>query len=145
MPRATVKGLGQKNDNSRKIESILAKKFARLDTVIWMFGSIDTKFSFYKKLCCQDSKIDPESQMIECATSYMTFVHQMHCKYTIPKGGQTIVLGAEPNGCPPCMVYKQCLKYLVIDESRTYKEIISKSSLDFHPDRLRPVFNSRIR
>jgi hypothetical protein len=68
---ATAKGLGQDNANSRIIQDIITRKYANqaIEAVIWMFGTIDCKFSYYYKLCTERTIPDPHQTMIECAAT----------------------------------------------------------------------------
>jgi hypothetical protein len=147
---ATAKGLGQDNKNSQQIWDLLSTKYARLDysAVVWMFGNVDVKFSYYYKLCREwdgklDGKPDPLIVMDQCATAYMRFVMKVHDTFVRTKdpAGKTVVLGAEPNGASPNLFFDQCLKYFVVQDTEENRRRIQESLSQYHPELLRLQFN----
>jgi hypothetical protein len=90
-PGATAKGLGQGNAKSKSIEHTILQKYARtrIQALVWMFGSIDVKFSYYFKLCSGEEMPDPDAIMMSCAVKYMTFVRSMHASTNT----MTVVIG----------------------------------------------------
>ena len=149
---ATAKGLGQNNTNSKHIWDMLSTKYAHVDisAVIWLFGNVDTKFSYYYKLCREwqgtlHDKPDPDSVMEGCAISYMSFVKKVHDSFLSKKGTKTIIIGAEPNGAPPALMFDQCVKYFVAQDTEENRARVTDSIAVHHPDRLRKSFNSTLR
>ena len=142
---ATAKGIGQDNNNSRMIWNIVTHKYSNEspEAIIWMFGSIDCKFSYYYKLCTEHNIPDPQKTMIECATKYIHFVSKVHTFFK-GKGTKTIIIGAEPNGSPPCKTYEQCVHYCVIPETQDNKQKILESIQTTHPDQLRQIYNNTL-
>jgi hypothetical protein len=147
---ATAKGLGQNNKNSQHIWDMLSSKYAHVDfsAVIWMFGNVDAKFSFYYKLCREwcgvpDEKPDPFLVMEQCASTYMQFVKKVHTNFLEPKQRQikTVVIGAEPNGAPPSLLFEQCVKYFVAPDTPVNKNRIEESIMTYHPEVLRKRYN----
>ena len=141
-PGATAKGLGQGNPNSKSIEHIILKKYANtpIHTLVWMFGSIDVKFSYLFKLCKQEIS-DPDAMMMSCAINYMNFVRKMHAA----TNAMTVVIGCEPNGTPPDRVYEQMLKYDIVLDTPENKKKIQLAVHARHPDYLRRTFNDTLK
>ena len=149
---ATAKGLGQNNKNSQHIWDMFSTKYANVDisAVIWVFGNVDTKFSYYYKLCREwngdiQDKPRPDTVMESCAISYMSFVKKVHDSFLSKKGIKTIVLGAEPNGAPPTLMFDQCVKYFVAQDTKENRTRVTDSIATHHPDCLRKSFNSTVR
>lgn len=151
---ATAKGLGQDNKNSQDIWDTLQTKYARVDlsAIVWMFGNVDTKFSYYYKLCEEwtgnDADApDPFELMEECAVKYMQFIKKVHSKFLIPKGNsaKTVVIGAEPNGTVPKMTFEQCVKYFVARDTLENRKRIDDAIQEHHPDLLRRKFNDTLK
>jgi hypothetical protein len=151
---ATAKGLGQNNSNSRHIWDMLATKYARveLSAVVWMFGNVDVKFSYYYKLCREwagtmDDKPEPFVVMEQCANTYMQFVKKVHDRFLLPKQTQTrtVVIGAEPNGASPSVLFDQCVKYFVAPDTTENKKRIHESISMYHPELLRKRYNDTLK
>jgi hypothetical protein len=150
---ATAKGLGQNNKNSQLIWDMLSTKYARvnLSAVIWLFGNVDTKFSYYYKLCKEwdgnaESKPDPFLLMKQCASTYMQFVKKVHDTFlatrdTKPK---TVVIGAEPNGAAPCLIFDQCVKYYIAPDTDVNKRRVQESVTSHRPELLRRQYNTSL-
>ena len=149
---ATAKGLGQDNKNSQHIWDMFSTKYAQVDisAVIWVFGSVDSKFSYYYKLCREwkgdaNDKPEPDAVMESCAVSYMSFVKKVHDSFLSNKGIKTVVLGAEPNGAPPNLMFDQCVKYFVAQDTKENRMRVTASIAKHHPDSLRKAFNKTVR
>jgi len=144
---ATAKGLGQANANSEQILHTVKSKYSHKDikAVLWMFGSIDCKLSYYYKLCNatdpHDLIKDPDIFMTECATKYFSFIRSIYDTLK-EKQAQSIVFGVEPNGTPPELVYNQCVRYMVIPDTPENSARVKASVARHHPDKLRKTFNS---
>ena len=148
---ATAKGLGQNNKNSQHIWEMLSGKYARVDlsAVVWFFGDVDVKFSFYYKLCSEwdgtpDEKPDPFVVMEQCASTYMLFVKRVHDTFLHKRQIKTAVLGAEPNGAPPSILFEQLVKYFVTPDSAVNKRRVEESTTACHPELLRKKYNSTL-
>lgn len=151
---ATAKGLGQGNKNSQNIWETLTTKYSRVDlnAIVWMFGSVDAKFSYYYKLCREwdgneSDKPDPFKLMEECADKYIRFVKKVHDEFLLPKDSQakTVVLGAEPNGATPATLFEQCVKYFVAPDTPDNKKRVTESISQYHPDLLRLKLNEALK
>jgi hypothetical protein len=152
-PTATAKGLGQNNSNSQSILHIISSKYANVDisAIIWLFGNVDVKFSYYYKLCREwegpGSEIpDPLLLMEECANKYIEFVKKVHDTLVVVKdpNTKTVVLGAEPNGAPPNIMFDQCVKYFVTPDTDVNRVKITHSISLTHPDLLRIRYNQKL-
>ena len=143
---ATAKGLGQENNNSRMIWNIVTNKYAREtpEAIIWMFGTIDCKFSYYYKLCTEPTIPCPTATMVDCATKYVSFVLKVHDLFKA-KGTKTIIIGAEPNAAPPNKAYAQCLHYFIIPDTPENRRKVSDSVQHTHPEQLRQVYNNTLK
>lgn len=151
---ATAKGLGQNNKNSQSILDILRTKYSRVDlsAIVWMFGSVDAKFSYYFKLChewggLETDKPDPFKLMEECAAKYVQFVKKVHDEFLLPRktNAKTVVLGAEPNGAVPSLLFEQCVKYFVTQDTPENKRRVMASIAQHHPDSLRLKLNESLK
>lgn len=151
---ATAKGLGQNNKNSQNIWETLHSKYSRVDlsAIVWVFGSVDAKFSYYFKLCHEwdgkeTDRPDPYKLMEECAVKYVQFVKKVHDEFLLPKqtNAKTVVLGAEPNGAVPSLLFEQCVKYFVTPDTPENKRRVMASIAQHHPDSLRLKLNESLR
>ena len=151
---ATAKGLGQNNKNSQSIWETLHSKYSRVDlsAIVWVFGSVDAKFSYYFKLCHEwdgreTDRPDPYKLMEECAVKYVQFVKKVHDEFLLPKqtNAKTVVLGAEPNGAVPSLLFEQCVKYFVTPDTPENKRRVMASIAQHHPDSLRLKLNESLK
>ena len=134
---ATAKGLGQGNQNSQKILQIV-QRARSTRVVVWMFGTVDVKFSFLHKLCTQQD-VESDSTMMMCAVRYMEFVKRVHS--LLPPAAKTIVIGVEPNNTPPIRLFEQCVKYRVMADTEENKRIVKDEVARQHPEAMRQTFN----
>jgi hypothetical protein len=150
---ATAKGLGQENENSKQILHTIKVKYSHVDVraVLFMFGSVDCKLSYYYKLCnasdvqeLQELMKDPDVFMTECAMRYISFIRSLQ-PVLEEKQACGIVIGVEPNGTPPDMVYGQCVRYMIIADTPANSARVKASIARHHPDKLRKTFNSVLR
>ena len=143
----TAKGLGARNGNSRRIlELVVEPRECGVSAVVWMFGSVDCRFTYYFKLCCQEGPPPtPETCMDECARAYMSFVAEVHEQLPLCGGARALVLGVEPNGAPPALLYEQCARYLVVPRTAANEQLVNDSIRACHPEVLRLRFNATLR
>ena len=141
-PGSTAKGLGQGNENSKAIEHVILQKYGQtpIKALVWMFGSIDVKFSYYFRLCRGDV-VDPEAAMLGCAVRYMSFVRRMH----EATRARTVVIGCEPNGAPAAKVYDQMLRYNIVWDTDRNRRTVEEAVKGMCPDSLRLMFNAALR
>jgi hypothetical protein len=150
---ATAKGLGQGNANSQRILKFVERQLngsAPIKSIIWIFGTVDVKFSAYYELCekrkSSSKAINLRDLMINCAVKYMEFVQEIH--FNVKSRGhrpKIIVLGVEPNGAPPSVVFQQCLKYGVLSDTEENVQRVTKAVRKCHPDLLRRSFNDKLK
>lgn len=144
----TAKGLGKGNQTSKSILETFSTKYKNLDIsyVVWMFGNVDVKFSYYYKLCREwDGKEcnrpDPRTFISNCADYYFDFLvklkRELKCEF--------VVIGAEPNGAAPNLLFEQCVKYFVASDDRENERRIFESIELYHPERIRKRFNSDLK
>ena len=142
---ATAKGLGRGNRNSEEILRAIAcrLKLAPIKSITWVFGSVDVKFSAYYRICEKNEAVSNlRDSMMSCAVKYMEFIRKVHA--IVKSSGcesKIIVLGVEPNGAPPNIVYRQCLKYKVLSDTEENVRRVGKAVDECHPDLLRRSFN----
>ena len=140
---ATALGLGKEDRNSRKIISTCSE-IESVNAVVLAFGGTDCKFSYYQRLCAEDTPPDPEIVMIKCAAAYMDFVCRIE-ELMKPKGAKIIVIGAEPNGSPPSKTFAQCVHYAMVADRAENREKIEDNVKSLHPDELRKTFNATLK
>ena len=144
-PGATAKGLGQGNAKSKAIEHTILHKYCRspIHALVWMFGTVDVKFSYYFKACTEqqsEGEIDPEAAMMSCAVKYFNFVRSMHAA----TNAMTVVIGCEPNGAPPDRVYEQLLRYGIVLDSPQNRQKVNDAVKVCRPETLRRTFNATL-
>ena len=140
---ATALGLGKEDRTSRKILSTCGA-IESVNAVVLMFGGTDCKFSYYQRLCTEETPPDPEVAMIKCAAAYMDFVCRIE-ELMKPKGAKIIVIGAEPNGSPPSKTFAQCVLYSMVADRADNRRMIEDSVKSLHPDELRKTFNATLK
>ena len=140
---ATAAELGGEGRISRKIIDT-CRATESVNAVVLTFGGTDCKFSYYKRLCAEESPPDPETMMIKCAAAYMEFVNSIRDAMN-PKGVKIIVIGAEPNGSPPSKTFAQCVFYKMVADTAENRRKIEDSVETKHPDELRQTFNGTLK
>lgn len=152
---ATAKGLGLCNDNSKSIMHLIQSKYehCNLNAVVWMFGTVDCKFTYYYRICCSKNTnheldhllANPHCVMEDCAEKYIDFIKTASgFLKDAKKDVIMIVMGVEPNSTPPELVYDQCLKYEIFADTACNKNLVTMSTTQYHPERLRRAFNRRL-
>lgn len=144
---ATAKGLGQYNENSSKIKDILLRKESSTEvhSMLFMFGSVDCKFSIYHKICNSEAPIDIITTIEEIADMYTSFVKQLYNDLQQTPKPQCVLIGVEPNGIRANLAYKQCTVYHCIDDNEDNMQKVTNSVRKSHPDIIRKLFNCKLK
>lgn len=139
---ATVMGLGKDDRNSRKIMNA-CNAAESVNAVVLVFGGTDCKFSYYQRLCTEQTPPDPEVTMIKHAVTYIEFACRIK-DLMKPKGAKIVVLGVEPNGSPPSKTFAQCVHYSMVENTMENRRKIEDSVEMNHPEELRKAFNTTV-